>query len=291
MNFMKTIPETELVLNKNGSIYHLNLKPKHIAKNIIIVGDQNRVKQISKYFDKIEYKIKNREFITHTGYIGKKRLTVLSTGIGTDNIDIVMNELDALVNIDLENRIEKIKKTSLNIIRLGTSGAIQKHIEIDSFLASSYGMGIDNLMHFYDNDSFDAELTNSFNDYTKWNKKLSKPYFYSSSKTLLKKFSDIKKGITVTSPGFYAPQGREVRLPLAIKNLEKKLENFSYKRMKICNYEMETSALYGLGKILGHECLTVCAIIANRKLNKYSKDYIKTIENLILLVLEKISNE
>ena len=291
MNFMKTIPETELVLNKNGSIYHLNLKPKHIAKNIIIVGDPNRVKQISKYFDKIEYKIKNREFITHTGYIGKKRLTVLSTGIGTDNIDIVMNELDALVNIDLENRIEKIKKTNLNIIRLGTSGAIQKDIEIDSFLASSYGMGIDNLMHFYDNDSFDTELTNSFNDYTKWNKKLSKPYFYSSSKTLLKKFSDIKKGITVTSPGFYAPQGREVRLPLAIKNLEKILENFSYKKFKICNYEMETSALYGLGKILGHECLTVCAIIANRKLNKYSKDYIKTIENLILLVLEKISNE
>ena len=291
MNLMKPIPETELVLNKNGSIYHLNLKPKHIAKNIIIVGDQNRVKQISKYFDKIEHKIKNREFITHTGYIGKKRLTVLSTGIGTDNIDIVMNELDALVNIDLENRIEKIKKTSLNIIRLGTSGAIQKDIEIDSFLASSYGMGIDNLMHFYDNDSFDAELTNSLNDYTKWKKKLSKPYFYSGSKTLLKKFSDIKKGITVTSPGFYAPQGRKVRLPLAIKNLEKKLENFSYKRMKICNYEMETSALYGLGKILGHECLTVCAIIANRKLNKYSKDYIKTIENLILLVLEKISNE
>ena len=196
---MKPIPESELVLNDDGSIYHLHLNQEQIADTILVVGDQGRVQQISQHFDRIEHRVINREFVTHTGYIGNKRLTALSTGIGTDNIDIVINELDALVNIDLENRLEKREKKALNIIRLGTSGAVHQDIPVDCFLASTHGMGMDNLMYYYANNSFDTEMGEAFKKHANWPEDLSLPYFYKGSEILLKKFSDLRSGITVAS--------------------------------------------------------------------------------------------
>ena len=254
---MKPKPESELVLNDDGSIYHLHLHPEQIADTILVVGDQGRVQQISQHFDNIEHKIFNREFVTHTGYIGSKRLTALSTGIGTDNIDIVINELDALVNIDLESRVEKKEKKALNIIRLGTSGAVHKDIPVDCYLTSTYGMGLDNLMYYYANNSFDTEMGEAFIQHANWPKDLSIPYFYEGSKILMNKFNDLRSGITATSPGFYGPQGRYVRLPFAISDLHVQLNTFEYNNLKITNFEMETAALYGLGKLLGHQCLTI----------------------------------
>lgn len=288
---MKPIPESELVLNDDGSIYHLHLFPEQIADTILVVGDQFRVQQISQYFDSIEYTVFNREFITHTGYIGNKRLTAISSGVGTDNIDIVMNELDALVNIDLETRSEKSKKINLNIIRLGTSGAVHQDIPIDCLIASTHGMGMDNLMYYYNNNSFDIEMGKAFQQHANWPKYLSVPYFYKGSEILLNKFRDLKSGITATAPGFYGPQGRSIRLPFSINDLHEYLNTFEYKNLKITNFEMETSALYGLGKLLGHQCLTICAIIANRIKQEYSKDHKKTISKMIALVLERLTNE
>ena len=288
---MKPIPESELVLNDDGSIYHLHLFPEQIADTILVVGDQFRVQQISQHFDRIEYKVFNREFITHTGFIGKKRLTAISSGVGTDNIDIVMNELDAIVNIDLETRLEKSKKTNLNIIRLGTSGAVHQDIPIDCFIASTHGMGMDNLMYYYTKNSFDLEMGKAFQQHANWPKNLSLPYFYKGSDILLNRFRDLRSGITATSPGFYGPQGRSIRLPFSISDLHKLLNTFEYKNLKITNFEMETSALYGLGKLLGHQCLTICAIIANRIKQEYSNDYKKTVSKMIALVLERLTNE
>lgn len=287
---MKPIPESELVLNNDGSIYHLHLHPEQIANTVLVVGDQGRVQQISQHFDRIEHQVSNREFVTHTGYIGNKRLTALSTGIGTDNIDIVLNELDALVNVDLENRTEKAEKTSLNIIRLGTSGAVHKDIPVDCFLASTHGMGLDNLMYYYDNNIFDNEMGNAFKKHADWPRNLSAPYFYKGSDELLQRFSDLRSGITATSPGFYGPQGRQIRLPFSIPNLHEKLNTFEHNNLKITNFEMETSAIYGLGTLLGHQCLTICAIIANRIQQQYSKDYKKTVSEMIPFVLERITN-
>ena len=288
---MKPIPESELVLNDDGSIYHLHLFPEQIADTILVVGDQFRVQQISQYFDSIEHKVFNREFITHTGYIGNKRLTAISSGVGTDNIDIVMNELDALVNIDLETRLEKSKKINLNIIRLGTSGAVHQDIPIDCLIASTHGMGMDNLMYYYNNNSFDIKIGKAFQKHANWPKYLSLPYFYKGSEILLDKFRDLRSGITATAPGFYGPQGRSIRLPFSIYDLHEHLNTFEYKNLKITNFEMETSALYGLGKLLGHQCLTICAIIANRIKQEYSKDYKNTISKMIALVLERLTNE
>jgi uridine phosphorylase len=269
-------------------VYHLNLLPEHIAKDIFLVGDQGRVSEISKRFDRIEYQIANREFVTHTGYIGHKRISAVSTGIGTDNVDIVLNELDALVNTHLDSAKEKEEKTSLNLVRLGTSGTIQSDIEVNSLVVSSHGLGIDNLMHFYANNQFDKDMQQAIDQQIKWPNELSKPYVYSADNELLNKFKGYQQGITVTAPGFYAPQGRKMRIPFAIEDLHKRLLNFNHNDTKITNFEMETSALYGLGKLMGHNCLTICTILANRARNEYSNNPKGAIENLIEQAIDKL---
>lgn len=269
-------------------VYHLNLLPEHISKDIFLVGDQGRVSEISKHFDSIEHQITNREFVTHTGYIGEKRISAVSTGIGTDNIDIVLNELDALVNMDLESGQVLKEKTSLNLVRLGTSGTIQKEININSIVVSSYGLGIDNLMHFYANNQFDHEIQNAIDHQLQWPTYLSKPYVYAANKDLLNKFEGFTHGITITAPGFYAPQGRQMRIPFAIEDLHQRMLNFNHNDIKITNFEMETSALYGLGKLMGHNCLTLCTILANRANNQRSTNYKSAIDNLIVQALDKL---
>jgi uridine phosphorylase len=286
---MNIIADTELILTPENKIYHLNLSKEEIADDIILVGDPERVILISNKFDKIEYKISNREFVTHTGTLNGKRISAISTGIGADNIDIVINELDALVNIDFETRtINKTKKT-LNLIRLGTSGALQRNIAIDTFIASSYGLGFDGLAHFYQNKKIlEQEMANAYAIHTNWPISLATPYFIKASECLLAKFPELAHGITATAPGFYGPQGRTLRLTPAISDLHEKMETFRYKEKKICNFEMETSALYYLGQTLGHNTLTICAVIGNRLTKEYSKDYKKTIEKMIDLVLNQI---
>lgn len=268
-------------INTTQGAYHLKLVAEQLARTIFLVGDQGRVHEISKYFDSIEHQVSNREFTTHTGYIGKERVSALSTGIGTDNIDITLNELDALFNTDLQTNTPFKKKSSLNLIRLGTSGTIRKEIEVDSLVVSSHGLGIDNLMYFYANNQFDSELQRAIEEQIVWPDSLSKPYIYAADKYLLEKFSNLRQGITVTAPGFYAPQGRQVCLPVSIENLHDQLRSFDYKCHKITNFEMETSALYGLGKLMGHRCLTICTILANRATNKKSTNYKKSINNMI----------
>ncbi len=289
---MEKLKESQLIINPDGTIYHLNLKPEDIARTIIVVGDPQRVQKISKHFDKIEFKNQNREIITHTGYLNKKRLTVISSGMGPDNIDIVLNELDALVNIDLKKRIKKPVHTSLNIIRLGTSGAIQPDIPIDSFGLSTYGLGLDGLLNFYriKKDILENDMMNAFIKHTHWSDKLPKPYVVKCSENLAEKIGKgMIKGITVTAPGFYGPQGRILRLDLQYPDLNKKIESFSFNNERIINFEMETSALYGLGKLLGHNIITVCAIIANRVNEKYSKNYKKPVKKLTELLLERLT--
>ena len=291
---MKEFRESELIINPDGSIYHLHLRPEQVADTIIVVGDQDRVSRISDHFSVIEHKVRNREFVTHTGYYNNKRITVLSTGIGTDNIDIVINELDALVNIDLENRVPKERPISLSIVRLGTSGALQPDIEVDSYVASAFGLGFDGLLYFYDFDEslIEKEMINAFTAHTNWSRQLPKPYIVAASAGLLNRVAvGMHQGITATANGFYGPQGRELRLPLAYPDLNKQIERFGFQGHRITNFEMETSALYGLGRMLGHQTLTICAIIANRIRKEYSKDYRKTIDNLIVEVLERITNK
>ena len=289
---MARIPESELILNPDGSIYHLKLRPEQLAKNIILVGDPGRVEVISQKFDRIEHKTQNREIITHTGYLNNKKLSVLSTGMGTDNIDIIINELDALVNIDLETREIKPELTPLNLIRLGTSGAIQPEIPLNSFIVSSHAIGIDGLLNFYSthHPAFDRHMAEAFERHTEWPAKLASPYAVKASETLLKTVGDgLMKGITATAPGFYAPQGRKLRLEPGIPNLNQRLETFNYEGLKISNFEMETSALYGLSALLGHNALTVCVAIANRHRKEYNKDYKLHVESLVKLVLERIA--
>ncbi len=290
---MKEFKESELIINPDGSIYHLHLRPEQVADTVIVVGDQERVSRISNHFSSIEHKVSNREFVTHTGYYNNKRITVLSTGIGTDNIDIVINELDALVNIDLENRVAREHHLSLSIVRLGTSGALQPDIEVDSYVASAYGLGFDGLLYFYDFDEsfIEKEMITSFMSHTNWSSQLPKPYIVAASSDLLSRMAvGMHQGITATANGFYGPQGRELRLPLAFPEMNKQIESFGFQGQRITNFEMETSALYGLGRMLGHQTLTICAIIANRIRKEYSKDYRKTIDNLIVEVLERITN-
>lgn len=290
---MSSIAASELIINNRGAIYHVNCRPEEIATTIITVGDPDRVKEVSKHFDKIEFKNHHREFVTHTGYLGKKRLSVTSTGIGPDNIDIVMNELDALVNIDLENRTIKEKLTSLNIIRVGTSGSLQKEIPVDSFVASTHGLGLDNLLNFYQHTSNeeDKQLLHSFNTHTQMHHGISSPYINGASSKLLKEFvTDFHQGITVTCPGFYGPQGRVLRMGLAQPNLVDNLTTFSFGQHRITNFEMETSAIYGMGKILGHHCLSLSAIVANRITKEFSKDGNVAVENLIMITLERIAS-
>ena len=284
------ISDTELILTDDKKIYHLNLSKDQIADDIILVGDPDRVTLISNKFDAIEHKVSNREFVTHTGQLNGKRISVISTGIGTDNIDIVINELDALINIDFKTRTINSDKKSLNLIRLGTSGALQKDIAVDSFLVSSCGLGFDNLAHFYaDNKILNQEMSVQYLKHANWPKNLSEPYFVKASVELRNQFSDLRQGITATAPGFYGPQGRSLRLAAKIPNLNEQLNEFNHNGLKITNFEMETSALYALSGMLGHNACTVCAIIANRFKGEYSKDYKLTVDKLIQVVLTRLA--
>ena len=281
---MSRIAESELIINERGAVYHLDLRPEEIAGTVITVGDPDRVKEVSKHFDTIEVKRQHREFVSHTGLVGKKRLTVLSSGIGPDNIDIVINELDALANIDFNTRLIKPKLTSLNIIRIGTSGSLQADIPVDSFVASTHGLGLDNLLNFYRHEQNEQEkqLLHSFVTHTQHHTHMSFPYISSAAGSLLKNFVDgFHQGITVTVPGFYGPQGRILRLGVSNPNLNARLTDFRFGQHRITNFEMETSAIYGLGKMLGHNCLAINAIVANRIQQQFSKDSKATIEKLI----------
>lgn len=288
---MAQIGASELIINPDGSIYHLNLKPGELATDIIIVGDPGRVPLISRHFDHIELTRQNREICTHTGSIGGKRISVLSTGMGTDNIDIVLNEIDALFNIDLKKRKVRNKHVSLNIIRLGTSGALQQDIPVDTAIVSTHGIGLDGMLYYYlDSHSIiDHELTGAFISQTHWNRSFPQPYVVEASDKLLNTIGrKFNKGMTATAPGFYGPQGRRLRLETTHPDLNQAIAGFEYNGMKVANFEMETSALYGLGKLLGHQTLTICAIVANRVAKQYSKDYHKTMEQLIGTVLEAV---
>lgn len=288
---MQRIAESELIINRRGAIYHLDVRPEELAHSIITVGDPDRVKEVSKHFDSIEYKGQYREFITHTGYIGNKRLSVISTGIGPDNIDIVLNELDALFNIDFNSRTIKTNLTQLQIIRIRTSGSLQKDIPVDSWLASTHGLGIDNLLNFYryEKNDEDKQLLHSFITHTQLHNSISYPYINNCGASLIKLFvKDFHHGITVTCPGFYGPQGRVLRLGLSNPALIDRLSDFSFGQHRITNFEMETAAIYGLGKMLGHQCLSLSAIVANRVHRNFSKDPNAAIEKLIKKALEVI---
>ena len=289
---MQKIAESELIINHRGAVYHLDTRPEELAATIITVGDPDRVAAVSKYFDKIEHKNQHREFITHTGYLAGKRLSVLSTGIGTDNIDIVLNELDALVNIDFETRTIKPQLTSLNIIRIGTAGSLQKDIPVDSCVASTHGLGIDNLLNFYriEHNDEDKQLLHSFITQTQLNNNFAQPYISGAGSALLKHFvAGFHHGITVTCPGFYGPQGRILRLGLSNPRLVDSLTAFSFGQHRISNFEMETAGIYGLGKLLGHQCLSLSAIVANRVEKQFSTNAGKTMDDLIKTTLERIS--
>ena len=283
---------SELILNADNSIYHLNLLPEDLAKTVIVVGDQNRVPLVSKYFDTIDLKKGKREFITHTGTLNGTRISVVSTGIGTDNIDIVMNELDALVNIDFETRTIKEDKISLDIVRIGTSGGIQPNIETDSFLLSEYAIGFDNVLHFYESEHIQhPEMQLAFIDHAVWSVFKSIPYVVESDVQLTEKLhsDSVILGFTGTNVGFYGPQGRRLRLLLEDNDLNSKLSSFEYNGMRITNLEMETSAIYGLAKLMGHRAASLNCILANRSTGQFSKDPVKTIDSLIKYTLEKLT--
>ncbi|MBT8299241.1 MAG: nucleoside phosphorylase [Maribacter sp.] len=288
------IEASELILNADNSIYHLNLLPEDISDTIIVVGDQNRVGQVSKYFDTLEVRKERREFFTHTGVLKGKRLTVLSTGIGADNIDIVLNELDALANIDFSTR--KIKKNlkQLKIVRIGTSGSIQDDIAVDSFILSEYALGFDGVLHFYKHEGIvDDAFTEAFVAYTSWSARKPWPYLVKSDDDLRESLSSnrIQYGVTITNSGFYGPQGRKLRLDLQDNTLNDKLSSFSYNDLRITNMEMESSAIYGLSKLMGHQAVSLNCIIANRTLGEFSKTPLKTIDNLIKYTLEKLTTD
>lgn len=291
---MQRIAESELIITSRGAIYHLNLRPEEIAPTVIVVGDPDRVTEVSKHFDRIEHKLQHREFITHTGYIGNKRISCLSTGIGPDNIDIVFNELDALFNIDFESRTIKPKLSSIQIIRLGTSGSLQESIPVDSYVAGTHGLGLDNLLHFYRKDINEEEkqLIQAFVTHTQLHHQFSHPYITGAGSSLLKHFAQgYHQGITVTCPGFYGPQGRVLRLGLTNPHLVDHLSTFRFGNHRISNFEMETSAIYGLGKLLGHQCLSLNVIVANRIQKKFSSDPAAAVQGLIrtsLEIIEKI---
>lgn len=281
---MQRIAESELIINKRGAIYHLDLLPEEIAQTIITVGDPDRVEMVSRHFDKIEVKRQHREFISHTGTLGPKRLTVISTGIGPDNIDIVLNELDALANIDFNTRLVREELTHLNIIRIGTSGSLQADIPVDSFVASTHGLGLDNLLNFYrlEHNEGENQLLQSFITHTQLNSTISQPYISGASPSLLKHFvTNFHHGITVTCPGFYGPQGRVLRLGIKNPELINRLTHFTFGQHRITNFEMETSGIYGLGRLLGHNCLSLSAIVANRVQMQFSKDGNALVEQLI----------
>jgi Uridine phosphorylase len=288
------IKSSELIINPDGSIFHLHLKPEQIADNIILVGDPGRVEMIGKMLTDIEFQEQNREFVSTTGKYNGKRVTVVSTGIGTDNIDIVVNELDALANINLVTREINPEHRSLNFVRIGTSGGLQDYLDVNSFVVSQKAIGFDGLLNFYANrDSVsDLEFEAAFKAHTGWNKQLTSPYVVNCSDKLFAKIhsEETVPGVTISAPGFYGPQGRVLRLPLADAELNEKIESFQYENFRITNFEMECSAIYGLSKLLGHEALTICLIIANRVKKDANADYHGAIESLIKLVLDRLTS-
>jgi len=290
---MQRIAESELIINARGAIYHLDLRPEELANNIITVGDPDRVDEVSKYFDKVEVKQQHREFVSHTGRLGNKRVTVVSTGIGTDNIDIVLNELDALVNINFDTRQINEQLKSLNIIRIGTSGSLQGDIPVDSFVVSTHGLGLDNLLNYYrlEHNEQEKQLLHSFITHTQLHTGVCHPYISGAGAHLLKDFVEgFHHGITVTCPGFYGPQGRILRLGIRNPELIDRLTQFNFGQHRISNFEMETAGIYGLGKLLGHHCISLSAIVANRIQKQFSKDSYKTIDQLIRKTLEIVSS-
>ena len=289
---MAQINEADLIITPKGNIYHLDIAPENLAKTIITVGDPGRVGEVSKHFDKVTFQASHREFITHSGYIGNKFLSVISTGIGPDNIDIVFNELDALVNIDFATRTIKDKKTQLNIIRLGTCGALQADIPLDSIVVSSHGLGLDNLMHYYRQQPNDEEqfILSEFCNHTGLTSSRNiNPYLFEGPISLRKHFGKgFYHGITVTCPGFYGPQGRVLRAPVAFPNLIDALTTFRCGDKRIANFEMETSAMYGMGKMFGHKALSISAVVANRAAKTFSKNGSAAVSNMIERSLEVI---
>ncbi len=289
---MTHIPESELILNKDGSVYHLNLLPEEISDIIINVGDPDRVQMVSNYFDTIEVRKQKREFVTHTGVYKGRRITVLSTGIGTDNIDIVYNELDALVNIDLKTRTIKEQLTALNLIRIGTSGSLQVEIPVDSFVCSSFGLGLDGLLNFYHlkNDNEEKDIIQSFINHFPNQGIFPQSYLARASDKLLTLLSpDMHKGITASCSGFYAPQMRQLRLQPSRMDLIDKLCGFRFNELRITNFEMETGAMYGLAKLLGHHCCAVNVIVANRIAQQYSTKAEESMHKLIQMTLDRLS--
>ncbi|MCX6221511.1 MAG: nucleoside phosphorylase [Bacteroidia bacterium] len=289
---MSVIEPSELIINPDGTIFHLHMKPEQLADHVILVGDPGRVKMIAGFFDQIESETENREFVSTTGMYGSKRITVLSTGIGTDNIDIVLNELDALVNIDLHTRQIKIERKSLSIIRIGTSGGLQRDIPVNAFLASKKAIGFDGLLNFYERreEVSDIAFEESFKSFVQWNKLLPSPYVVEADEDLFNKIvdSEFTPGVTISAPGFYGPQGRELRLKIVDPRINDKIEAFRFGNQRITNYEMECSAIYGLSKLLGHKALTVCIIIANRVSKRANEDYKPVMVKLVQKVLDRI---
>lgn len=289
---MKHFPPSELIINNDGSIFHLHLKPEQLADNVILVGDPGRVALVASYFDTQECTVSSREFNTITGTYKGKRISVISTGIGTDNIDIVMNELDALSNIDLETRTEKPGFRQLTIIRIGTSGGMQPDIPLGSFLISEKSIGFDGMLNFYaGRDSVsDLDFEESMKKHLEWNPQLAAPYVVNADEELVNRIgqNDMLRGVTISANGFYGPQGRVLRIDLADMHLNDKIESFRYGKYKITNYEMEGSAIAGLAKLMGHKAMTVCCIIANRRVEAANTDYKPYIEKLVTTVLERI---
>ena len=289
---MRIIPTSELIINSDGSIFHLHIRPEHLADIVILVGDPGRVEMVASYFDNQECNISSREFRTITGTYKGKRMTVISTGIGTDNIDIVVNELDALANIDFETRTEKAEKRVLTLLRLGTSGAIQPDIPLGAFVFAHSSVGFDGLLNYYAgrNEVCDLAIEEAFVEHTGWNPQLPAPYFIDSDESLFEHFKDsVVDGITVAAPGFYGPQGRWLRLAPADKELNAKIESFRYEGRRITNFEMESSALAGLGALMGHRAGTICTIIAQRAVKDMNTDYKPFVRQMIEMALDKLA--
>lgn len=288
---MEKIKSSELIINPDGSVYHINLKPEHIANDVIFVGDQYRVDEVAKFFDTIEFETQKREFKSKVGTYKGKRITVISTGIGPDNIDIVMNELDALVNIDFETRAVKHQLTQLNIYRFGTSGSLQKDIPVDAILLSSHAIGTDNMLRSYQVDHVTmTDMEDAFIQHTYWNLVKGRPYAIQASEKLMLKMDENQffSGITITAGGFYGAQGRVLRLAIEDQDLNDKMDNFTFQSHRATNLEMETAAIYGLAKLLGHEAISINAIIANRANGTFSTNPYDTVEKMIQVCLDKI---
>ncbi len=289
---MRTIPSSELIINSDGSIFHLHIKPEHLADIVILVGDPGRVEMVAGYFDEKECNIASREFRTITGTYKGKRMTVISTGIGTDNIDIVVSELDALANIDFATRQEKEQKRQLTLLRLGTSGAIQPDIPLGSFVFARSSVGFDGLLNYYEgrNGVCDLAIEQAFVEHTDWNPQLPAPYFVDADRDLFDHFKGhTVEGITIAAPGFYGPQGRWLRIAPADKQLNAKIESFSHEGRRITNFEMESSALAGLGKLMGHRAGTICTIIAQRAVKDMNTDYKPFVRQMIEMALDRLA--